>query len=73
MGDDAFFTTLRRWAADHRDGNVTTAEFVALAQKVSTRDLTEVFDTWLYGAGTPDGWDAAAVAQRHPLGSAPTS
>ena len=71
VGDDAFFTTLRRWAAEHRDGNGTTAEFVALAQKVSTRDLTEVFDTWLYGAGKPDGWDPAAVARRHPLGSAP--
>jgi aminopeptidase N len=71
VGDEAFFTTLRTWAAEHRDGNATTADFVALAQRVSRRDLTEVFGTWLFGAGRPDSWDPAAVAQRHPVGSAP--
>jgi len=71
VGDAAFFTTLKRWAAEHRDANGSTAAFVALAQKVSTRDLTEVFDTWLFGSGKPDGWDPAAVRARHPLGSAP--
>jgi aminopeptidase N len=73
VGDKAFFTTLRKWTAEHRDGNATTGQFIALAQKVSTRDLTEVFGTWLFGTSKPTGWDAAAVARRHPLGSAPKS
>lgn len=73
VGDDAFRTTLRRWAAEHRDGNGTTAAFVALAQQVSGRDLTAVFDTWLYSTHKPDGWDPAAVAAAAPVGSAPTA
>ena len=35
VGDDAFFRILRTWAEEKRDGNATTEEFVAHAERVS--------------------------------------
>jgi aminopeptidase N len=56
IGDDAFFEILRRWAEEHRFGNVTTPQFIALAEQVSGRDLDAFFDTWLYQKGKPASW-----------------
>lgn len=53
IGDTAFFSLLRRWAADHRYGSGTTAEFIALAERVSHRQLDGFFTTWLYTAKKP--------------------
>ena len=53
VGDKAFFTTLKAWARDRKDGNGTSAQFVSLAERVSGQDLTELFDAWLYGPGKP--------------------
>ncbi|MBO2464088.1 M1 family metallopeptidase [Actinomadura violacea] len=54
IGDDAFFTTLRTWYAQHKYGNGNTAQFTALAQKVSGQDLTQFFKDWLYSPIKPD-------------------
>ena len=56
VGDPAFFRILRRWYADNRDGNVTTAGFVALAQRESRRDLGAFFAAWLTTPGKPTSW-----------------
>ncbi|MFL6100456.1 MAG: M1 family metallopeptidase [Actinomycetales bacterium] len=53
VGDDAFFEILRTWAASHRNENATTAQFVALAQKVSGQDLDRFFRTWLWDESKP--------------------
>lgn len=53
VGDDTFSRILREWAASHRYGNATTADFVALAQRISGRDLKALFDAWLYGKTDP--------------------
>jgi aminopeptidase N len=53
VGDDDFFTILRTWAADHRYGNGTTEQFTALAEKISGRDLTTLFQAWLYVPSKP--------------------
>ncbi|MFG2057708.1 M1 family metallopeptidase [Micromonospora sp. NPDC048930] len=53
VGDVAFFTILRTWAAEKKDGNATTAEFVALAERVSHKKLGKLFDAWLYGTERP--------------------
>lgn len=53
MGDDAFFTTLKRWVAKKKYGTATTAEFIALAEKISGKQLDNVFTTWLYTKGKP--------------------
>ena len=54
IGDDAFFRTLKTWLAEKRDGNATTEEFVATAERVSGVALDDLFDTWLYGTAQPD-------------------
>ncbi|GAA4579108.1 M1 family metallopeptidase [Micromonospora coerulea] len=53
VGDAAFFRILRTWAAEWKDGNATTADFVALAERVSGRKLDTLFDAWLYGTERP--------------------
>lgn len=47
VGDGAFFEILRRWTTDHRYGAVTTAQFVALAERVSHQQLDDLFTAWL--------------------------
>jgi aminopeptidase N len=54
IGDERFFTVMRRWYAEHRYGNVSTPEFIALAERVSGQDLGGFFDAWLYQSGKPD-------------------
>jgi aminopeptidase N len=54
IGDRAFFDLLRAWAADRRDGNATTADFVALAERVAGRQLDALFDAWLHGTQRPE-------------------
>nr|WP_225833809.1 M1 family metallopeptidase [Streptomyces sp. NK08204] len=54
VGDRTFFRILRAWAAQHRDGHATTAQFVRLAERESGQDLDELFQTWLYAQGKPD-------------------
>ena len=56
IGDAAFFRILREWAQQNRFGNVTTPQFIALAQRVSGRDLSGFFDVWLYQPGKPASW-----------------
>ena len=48
IGDDDFFTTMRRWAGERRYGNGEIPKFVALAEQVSGQDLTSFFQAWLY-------------------------
>jgi len=68
IGDEQFFTVLRRWYAEHKYGNVSTPEFVKLAQDVSKQDLTQFFQVWLFTPGKPafltDGTTTAATATR---------
>ncbi|MFK4104410.1 M1 family metallopeptidase [Streptomyces sp. NPDC019531] len=54
VGDRAFFRTLRAWAAEHREGNGTTAQFVRLAERVSGKKLDGLFKTWLSAPGKPN-------------------
>jgi aminopeptidase N len=56
LGDAAFFALLRQWCARNRHGNVTTADFVALAEKIGARQLDGFFDAWRYEAGKPTAW-----------------
>jgi aminopeptidase N len=56
IGDAAFFRLLKEWAAKHRYGNASTADFVREAQKVSGMDLASFFDVWLFQKGKPSAW-----------------
>lgn len=53
VGDRAFFTILRTWATQHRGGHGTTAQFTALAERVSGKDLDGLFRTWIGTRGKP--------------------
>ncbi|MFV0129202.1 M1 family metallopeptidase [Streptomyces sp. HMX112] len=53
VGDDTFFGVVRGWAARHRHGNASTDDFTRYVEEESGRDLTEVWDTWLYGGERP--------------------
>jgi aminopeptidase N len=53
IGDKAFFTLIRRWADQHRYGNVTTAAFIKAAEQVSHQNLHAFFTAWVYTSGKP--------------------
>jgi len=56
IGTHAFRDVLRDWVAQHAYGNATTADFIALAQRVSGQDLAHFFDVWLYQPEKPVDW-----------------
>ncbi|MBU2666896.1 M1 family metallopeptidase [Actinoplanes bogorensis] len=53
VGDPAFFRILRAWPAAHRYGNATTAQFIALSERIAGRDLGAFFQAWLYTPSKP--------------------
>ena len=61
VGDTAFFTILRDWAARHEYGNATTQEFIALVKTVASprvpeREIDRLFTVWLYQKTKPTTW-----------------
>ena len=63
IGDRAFSTLLRRWTSSQRGQNVTTAEFQALAERVSRQDLDDLFRIWL-SPGKPAGLEPPSTPSR---------
>jgi aminopeptidase N len=53
VGDDAFFKILKAWAAEKANGNATTPEFIALCERISGKQLDQLFNDWLYGKVRP--------------------
>ncbi len=64
VGDDAFFRILRRWAQSRAGGNVTTPQFIRLAERISGQDLGALFETWLFTAAKPEGIEPASMLSR---------
>lgn len=69
VGDADFFKILRRWATSRAGGNVTTPQFIRLAERVSREDLDALFDAWLFTAEKPallgaSGLTRSATSQR---------
>ncbi len=54
IGDRAFFRTLRAWTDRRRGGTGTTADFIALTERISGERLGSLFDAWLYASGRPE-------------------
>ena len=68
IGRPAFERLERTWVVRHRDGNASTADFVALASTIAGRDLTGFLHPWLYGEKTPPmpghpDWKSVAQAR----------
>ncbi len=61
VGDDVFFRILRRWTTSQAGDNVTTDEFIALAERISRQNLDELFKVWLFTAEKPAVLEAAAA------------
>ncbi|WP_142218341.1 M1 family metallopeptidase [Streptomyces sp. SLBN-118] len=53
VGEKAFFEIVKGWAQEHRHGNASTADFTSYLEEKSGKDLTELWDTWLYGMDKP--------------------
>jgi aminopeptidase N len=49
VGDEVFFDILRTYATEFRYSNVTTEDFIAIAERVSGESLGPLFDEWLFG------------------------
>ncbi len=62
IGDEAFFTVLRRWVQRNRYASGRTADFIALAEQVSGMSLTTFFDTWLYAGEVPSQFPDQVVS-----------
>jgi aminopeptidase N len=56
VGDFAFFQIMRGWATQNRYGNVTTPQFISLAEQISGMQLDHFFDVWLYQPDKPTSW-----------------
>ncbi|MFF8596562.1 M1 family metallopeptidase [Streptomyces sp. NPDC015220] len=54
VGDDAFYDIVQGWAAAHRHGNASTADFTSYVEKKAPgKDFGEIWKDWLYGEGRP--------------------
>ncbi|SEG77607.1 Peptidase family M1 [Actinacidiphila yanglinensis] len=53
LGPSAFGRLLKEWPAAHRHGNASTAQFTAFCARFTSKDVTPLFRTWLYGAAKP--------------------
>jgi aminopeptidase N len=56
VGDEVFFGILRDWYRENRNGNVTTADFIALAERESGQQLDDFFRIWLREPVKPTSW-----------------
>lgn len=54
VGDDTFFDILRTYHDRFKYGNVTTEDFIGVAEELSGLELDEFFQTWLYEENIPD-------------------
>ena len=53
VGGPVFFRILRGWTAEHRYGNVTTAQFIDFAEQQAGVALDGLFQRWLFQRGKP--------------------
>jgi aminopeptidase N len=53
VGDEAFFEILRTWTSEFADRSATTDDFIAVAERVSGRQLDDLFRSWLYEEPVP--------------------
>ncbi|MEV0491919.1 M1 family metallopeptidase [Streptomyces atratus] len=51
--DERFFALVRGWTKAHRYGTASTADFTAYVEKATGLDLTDLWNTWLYGRSRP--------------------
>ena len=53
MGDDKFFTLLRKWQDTYKGKNATFDEWETMASQVAGKDMTAFIDAWFRGMTIP--------------------
>jgi aminopeptidase N len=53
VGDETFFKILQSYYEKYKGSNVRTADFIAVAEQVSGKELSDFFDRWLYSEDLP--------------------
>ncbi len=53
VGDEAFWSGIRQYYADHTFGNVKSADLQAALEAASGQDLSTFFSQWVYRPGNP--------------------
>lgn len=53
IGTKPLLRVLQRWVTEHRHGSANIKQFIALAERISGRDLDPLFQRWLYQRGKP--------------------
>jgi aminopeptidase N len=53
VGDTAFLNLLRTWFATYKYRNVSTEDFIAMANRITGQDVKGLMNTWLYTTGRP--------------------
>jgi aminopeptidase N len=53
VGDEPFFEILRTYYQRYSGGSPTTEDFTGLAEEIAGRDLSNVWDAWLFGNVLP--------------------
>ena len=54
VGDDAFWAMVRKWPTVNPTGNATREQYLAWVEKETGTDLTDLFESWLMGAKSPE-------------------
>ena len=54
VGDEAFFETLRTYHEEFKYRNAATADFIAVAERVSGQELDNFFQAWLFDRIIPE-------------------
>lgn len=54
VGDSSFFEILRTYFQMYRNANARTQDFIEIAERVSGRQLDDLFNEWLYSPELPD-------------------
>jgi hypothetical protein len=55
LGDEAFDAAMDAFGREHAGKPVTTAQFIAAAEKRADKKLADFFDPWLHKTGLPTG------------------
>ncbi|WP_250028561.1 M1 family metallopeptidase [Paractinoplanes maris] len=53
IGDAAFDQLLQRWTSEHKNGNASTDDLIAMAEDISGKQLDALFQSWLFTDGKP--------------------
>ncbi|MGH3690308.1 MAG: M1 family aminopeptidase [Microbacterium sp.] len=76
IGDEAFFTLIKQWQTRFTGQSRTSADLKALAEEISGRDITALWNDWILEPGKPawpDKLSVSLTAPTEPLGIGDTA